>query len=756
MRYVDSAMKTSRSAARKTKKRRGRSETFCFKKSLTSLVVFGLLVSLNWFGLAAIGETFGSFNDTENSSENSFQASTLDFSLSGDDFSPLVSPTQNATSTVNLQNDGLLDFIYGARVTNASGTLCSFLELESNPGSAYQPLIGFFTATTTFSASSSVIFDSRLISASKSLQNQLCEFKFVFDGEQLEGAGFSDSEEISRTIASGAWPSVVINKVYYDVASDKGNEGDTSNPDEWIELYNPTDDDINVKDWTIVDNYATSTINANIIIPALSFAVVSKNASTWAPGTGYWELPDGVIEIILGQKIGNGLANTADMLVLKNSSGAVVDQMNWGRPDHNWVNYVAYSAGIWEPGVADVDEGHMLGRVPSGFDTDSVTDWQDLELPTVTLTEPTGGEVWYVGHTETIKWTATNLNGDKDPLDLSIDIYYSKNSGATWAAIATSTENDGSFDWHVPLFIEPGYYYVPSSHARIKVVATGPENFMVQAWVSSQDFCPPIDYNSLSPEDQQLVDQLISEGVIDESEVIRGGVQDEQQPLEITEEDTVEEQITDETTEISGSESNSSAGVSEDDLSCPIGESGTFNSVEQTGPDETTDETTDETVDEAAEETQTEEETADDIVEEETQTGESQEDETLIETETLPETEILPEAEITTEQGEEQTETAEQPAVQEVFESDQPPAGETTAGDQETTNIETPPAIEAQPAAAPSNDSGGSGDGSGGSGDIGANSGSGDGGGGDAGASGSADSAAAPADSGSAGESANQ
>ena len=498
-----------------------------------------LIVGLNWIGLSAVVGTFAYFNDTENSAQNSFQATTLGFSLIGDDFSPLVSPSQNATSTIDLQNDGLLDFIYGARVENANGTLCDFLELESSLGSAYQPLIGFSTATTTFSASSTVIFDARLTSNSKSLQNRMCEFKFVFDGKQLEGAGFSDTEEISRTIVSGEWPSMVINKVYYDVSADKGNEGDTSNPDEWIELYNPTDEDINIKNWSIVDNYAASTINANITIPALSFAVVSKNASTWAPGTGYWDLPDGVIKIILGEKIGNGLANTADMLILKNADGNIVDQMNWGTPSPSWDNY---NSNLWDPGVVDVDEGHMLARVPSGFDTDSVSDWQDLALPSLTLDYPVGGETWYVGHDYNIRWTATNPNGFD--ADLSIGIYYSKNRGNTWAAIATSTQNDGSYDWHVPLFIKPGHYYVPSSYARIKVVATGPENFMVQVWASSEDFCPPIDYDALSPEDQQLVDQLISEGVIDESEVIRGGIKDEEQALEITEENIeVEEQV---------------------------------------------------------------------------------------------------------------------------------------------------------------------------------------------------------------------
>jgi hypothetical protein len=228
------------------------------------------------------------------------------------------------------------------------------------------------------------------------------------------------------------------------------------------------------------------------------------------------------------------------MLVLINADNVVIDQMNWGMPDHGWANYAVYSAGIWEPGVADVGDGHMLARAPTGFDTDSVSNWHDLSLPTVAMVYPVGGEVWYVGHTYNIQWTATNPNGPDS--DLKISLYYSNDSGHSWATIAEGAENNGIYNWHVPLFLDDGRYYVPSSVARIKVAAIGPENFMVQAEDESGDFCPPIDYDALSLEDQQLVDQLIISGVIDESEVIRGGVEMETLMPELIEE-IVEEEI---------------------------------------------------------------------------------------------------------------------------------------------------------------------------------------------------------------------
>jgi predicted ribosomally synthesized peptide with SipW-like signal peptide len=491
-----------------------------FSRLLTKTVVLFLIVMLNWFGLSAVGRTLANFNDTETSEENLFQAGALDFSLSGPDFSPAVTPSQNATSTIDLQDSGLMDFTYGAEVKSASGTLCNFLQLEDNLTNTYGALSTSISATTTFPAVDNIIFDARLTSASKALQNKMCEFKFVFDGEQIDGAGFSDTEEISRTIRTGEWPNIVINKVYYD--PDETHSGDLDEwKYEWIELYNPFDHAVNLKDWQICDNTSCKTINANVDIPALGYVLLSHDNSVWQH---YWEIPEGVETINLGNATPHlALANGADMLVLINSDSAVVDQMNWGTPNHGWANYDDYSAGVWESGVVDADEGHMLGRVPSGFDTDSVSDWQDLELPEVTLIYPVGGEKWYVGQTYNLRWTASSTNESLDS-ELKIDLYYSNNSGNSWAAIATSTENDGTYTWKVPVFLDYGKYYVPSPKARIKVVATGPENFMVQTATSSKDFCPPIDYDALGYEEQQLVDQLVRDGVIDPSEVIRGGV----------------------------------------------------------------------------------------------------------------------------------------------------------------------------------------------------------------------------------------
>ena len=62
--------------------------------------------------------------------------------------------------------------------------------------------------------------------------------------------------------------------------------------------------------------------------------------------------------------------------------------------------------------------------------------------PTVTLTAPNGGEAWGVGEWHDITWEWT---GNFDLVSLSC----STDSGSTWTAITSSTENDGVYPWLV-------------------------------------------------------------------------------------------------------------------------------------------------------------------------------------------------------------------------------------------------------------------------------------------------------------------
>ena len=275
---------------------------------------------------------------------------------------------------------------------------------------------------------------------------------------------------------------IVINKIYYDVAPDRGAEGDN----EWIELYNKTDEPVDVSGWTLCDNKSCDVLPASPSVPAEGFAVITGATTT----LDYWHIPDSIVKIILADgKIGNGLHNDNDMLSLTSSDGTVMDRMNYGTPDPGWNHYNALN--VWNPGAVDVAEGNTLARSPIGYDTNQPGDFVELGPPTVDLIYPDedGSYTWYWTYDYDIEWTAANPNGDDE--DLSINLYWIRDDdadgeisgGDTTNLIVEGTENDGVYNWTVPSgFL--GYIW-------IKIVAVGPENPMLSDISISGDIWDP-------------------------------------------------------------------------------------------------------------------------------------------------------------------------------------------------------------------------------------------------------------------------
>jgi hypothetical protein len=145
---------------------------------------------------------------------------------------------------------------------------------------------------------------------------------------------------------------VVINEVYY-IANGVHEE--------WVELYNPTSRDISLKNWSLTDSSGKSTVvHANKIIKAGGFALLSKDASVWK----LWNEDRTAIRIELGGQIGNGLGNTADVVVLKNAAKSTVDQIDWDTEN------------------LGVTTGSSIERLVPGYDTDQDSDWQANSSPT--------------------------------------------------------------------------------------------------------------------------------------------------------------------------------------------------------------------------------------------------------------------------------------------------------------------------------------------------------------------------------------
>lgn len=182
------------------------------------------------------------------------------------------------------------------------------------------------------------------------------DFYHVKPGEFESGKSFDFINEDLRP------KKIVINEVYYDVDNQHGSEESSQN-DEWVELYNPNPFPVSIKKWTITDNHSTDTIsNSQVSVPAEGFLVMAKDAQTWT----YWNIPSDAEKVSLGNNIGNGLSNDGDYLVLKDSEGNIIDEVSWGS------NTVAFN-----PSVPDVSEGHSISRKVKGVDTDTANDWMD-------------------------------------------------------------------------------------------------------------------------------------------------------------------------------------------------------------------------------------------------------------------------------------------------------------------------------------------------------------------------------------------
>jgi hypothetical protein len=72
--------------------------------------------------------------------------------------------------------------------------------------------------------------------------------------------------------------------------------------------------------------------------------------------------------------------------------------------------------------------------------------YRDNQGPTVDIIIPDGGEIWTVGSTRYIFWSASDTSG----VD-SVSLQYSIDAGATWRIIFPYThDNMGYYSWNLP------------------------------------------------------------------------------------------------------------------------------------------------------------------------------------------------------------------------------------------------------------------------------------------------------------------
>jgi hypothetical protein len=169
---------------------------------------------------------------------------------------------------------------------------------------------------------------------------------------------------------------IVISEIMMNAVNETGNVG------EWIELYNRGTDVVDLTGWQIQDNSETDTINSAVCpgsdcqMPAGACWLIAVTSPDLQAEFLNYTNPnqpsvDGANTIFLGARLGNGLANTDDQLILRNSSGTAVDCYSW-----NGLNTCA--------GLTYITGGNGIDANVDGNDGQSVTNvqgaWYDHEI----------------------------------------------------------------------------------------------------------------------------------------------------------------------------------------------------------------------------------------------------------------------------------------------------------------------------------------------------------------------------------------
>ena len=184
---------------------------------------------------------------------------------------------------------------------------------------------------------------------------------------------------------------VFINEIMYN--PDSGNE--------WIELFNAGDSEVNLTGWTIKDaanhNFGDLT---NVVIPAGKCIVIEDT----------------------GTVLNNDGEET---IYLYDNAVTEVDNVTYNDTMGADGNGYTLEKGSWA-------ESRVLGGTPGARNS--------VLWPDVMVNYPNGG---IIGGMIPIQWTATSPEG----LPLSIKIEYKNETATDWKLIAENEENDGIYTW---------------------------------------------------------------------------------------------------------------------------------------------------------------------------------------------------------------------------------------------------------------------------------------------------------------------
>ena len=150
---------------------------------------------------------------------------------------------------------------------------------------------------------------------------------------------------------------LLINEVMYHPTKNEGTN-------EWIELYNPSSEPIDITGWTIADEKETDNLQADpnngdgtTIIPPEGYAIITDLGTT---AYQTFQVDEHAVRLAVDDSTlcGYGLNNQQEKLLLMDTTGRIIDAMEWGSSNDD------------VPGAPAplVTKGHSLARMQNTGD----------------------------------------------------------------------------------------------------------------------------------------------------------------------------------------------------------------------------------------------------------------------------------------------------------------------------------------------------------------------------------------------------
>jgi hypothetical protein len=119
---------------------------------------------------------------------------------------------------------------------------------------------------------------------------------------------------------------------------------------EWVEIYNNSGDAIDLTNWSLSDNNSTDKIPA-FVLTNKEFLVIAATKEGFL--TNFSSIPKNFVYLAenlssSGGSIGNGLSNSSDLVILKDSSDQIIDKIPWSLDTPNLL----------------VPDGYSIERIP--------------------------------------------------------------------------------------------------------------------------------------------------------------------------------------------------------------------------------------------------------------------------------------------------------------------------------------------------------------------------------------------------------